>query len=194
MGIFANPLTDLLEYEDFSRDFLKGTDPVGMTGCIDSEKVHFMSTFLGEKKVQLVVTYNEQRAREIEEDYKLFCSQVYVIPPRDLIFFSADLQGNAIIAERMKAFAALYQNEAKVIITTMDALMSEAVPFEQLMSHVIKLKEGDELDLEKLKHDLTVMGYERVGRVEEPGQFTVHGGIADVYPLKIGRASCRERV
>ena len=75
MGIFANPLTDLLEYEDFSRDFLKGTDPVGMTGCIDSEKVHFMSTFLGEKKVQLVVTYNEQRAREIEEDYKLFCSQ-----------------------------------------------------------------------------------------------------------------------
>lgn len=47
-----------------------------------------MSTFLGEKKVQLVVTYNEQRAREIEEDYKLFCSQVYVIPPRDLIFFS----------------------------------------------------------------------------------------------------------
>ena len=27
------------------------------------------------------------------------------------------------------------------------------------------------------------MGYERVGRVEEPGQFTVHGGIADVYPL-----------
>ena len=41
MGIFANPLTDLLEYEDFSRDFLKGTDPVGMTGCIDSEKVHF---------------------------------------------------------------------------------------------------------------------------------------------------------
>lgn len=183
MGIFANPLTDLLEYEDFSRDFLKGTDPVGMTGCIDSEKVHFMSTFLGEKKVQLVVTYNEQRAREIEEDYKLFCSQVYVIPPRDLIFFSADLQGNAIIAERMKAFAALYQNEAKVIITTMDALMSAAVPFEQLMSHVIKLKEGDELDLEKLKHDLTVMGYERVGRVEEPGQFTVHGGIADVYPL-----------
>ena len=109
MGIFANPLTDLLEYEDFSRDFLKGTDPVGMTGCIDSEKVHFMSTFLGEKKVQLVVTYSEQRAREIEEDYKLFCSQVYVIPPRDLIFFSADLQGNAIIAERMKAFAALYQ-------------------------------------------------------------------------------------
>ena len=42
MGIFANPLTDLLEYEDFSRDFLKGTDPVGMTGCIDSEKVHLL--------------------------------------------------------------------------------------------------------------------------------------------------------
>lgn len=183
MGIFANPLTDLQEYEDFARDFLKGTDPAGMTGCIDSEKVHLMSTFLDRNRVQLVVTYNEQRAREIEEDYKLFCSQVYVIPPRDLIFFNADLQGKAIIAERMKAFKALYQNEAEVIITTIDALMSAVMPFEQLMGNVIELKEGGELDLEKLKTDLTVMGYERVGRVEEPGQFTIHGGIADVYPL-----------
>lgn len=183
MSIFANPLTDLLEYEDFSRDFLKGTDPVGMTGCIDSEKVHLMSTFLNQDKVQLVVTYSEQRAREIEEDYKLFSSQVYVIPPRDLIFFNADLQGKAIIAERMKAFEALYKNEAKVIITTIDALMSAAVPFESLMNYVIEIKAGGELDLDKLKHQLTVMGYERVGRVEEPGQFTIHGGIADIYPL-----------
>lgn len=183
MSIFANPLTDLLEYEDFSRDFLKGTDPVGMTGCIDSEKVHLMSTFLNQDKMQLVVTYSEQRAREIEEDYKLFSSQVYVIPPRDLIFFNADLQGKAIIAERMKAFEALYKNEAKVIITTIDALMSAAVPFESLMNYVVEIKAGGELDLDKLKHQLTVMGYERVGRVEEPGQFTIHGGIADIYPL-----------
>ena len=183
MSIFSNPLTDLLEYEDFSRDFLKGTDPVGMTGCIDSEKVHLMSTFLNQDKVQLIVTYSEQRAREIEEDYKLFCNQVYVIPPRDLIFFNADLQGKAIIADRMKAFEALYKNEAKVVITTIDALMSAAVPFESLMNYVIEIKAGGELDLDHLKHQLTVMGYERVGRVEEPGQFTIHGGIADIYPL-----------
>lgn len=182
-AIFANPLVDLLEYEDFTRDFLKGTDPVGMTGCVDSEKVHLMSTFLGKGKVQLVVTYNEQRAREIEEDYKLFCSQVYVLPPRDLIFFNADLQGNAITAERMKAFEALYNKEAEVVITTIDAFMNALMPFELLAAYTIELKVGQELDLEELKKRLVIMGYERVGRVEEPGQFTVHGGIADIYPL-----------
>lgn len=183
MSVFANPLTDLLEYEEFSKELLNGSAPVGMTGCIDSEKVHLMSTFLKEGKVQLIVTYNEQRAREIEDDYKLFCNKVYVIPPRDLIFFNADLQGNVIVAERMKAFEAIYNKQAQVVITTIDALMSACAPFEQLMSHVIEIKEGEELDFEKLKYQLIIMGYERVGRVEEPGQFTIHGGIADIYPL-----------
>lgn len=182
-AVFANPLVGLSEYQEFSSAFLTGKDPVGMTGCIDSEKVHLMSTFLREDKMQLVVTYSEQRAREIEEDYKLFTSQVYVLPPKDLIFFNADLRSNEITAQRMRAFQAIYQGDAKVVITTMDAMMSALTPFEQLMDHVIVLKSEMVLDLEDLKHRLVVLGYDRVGRVEQPGQFTIHGGIADIFPL-----------
>ena len=44
-------------------------------------------------------------------------------------------------------------------------------------------KSDSVIDLEKLKADLVELGYERVGQVELPGQFSVRGGIIDIYPL-----------
>ena len=68
MSVFANPLTESAEYQQFVEKLLKGSDPVGISGCIDSQKVHLMSSLLGQRRLQLVVTYSEQRMREIEED------------------------------------------------------------------------------------------------------------------------------
>ena len=182
-GIFANPLWELKEYEDFHHALTEGTGTVGLTGCVDSEKVHLMSTFLGERRYQLVVTYNEQRAREIQEDYRLFCSRVYLLPPKDLIFFQADLQSNTITRERMKAIQAILEGEQAVIITTMDGLMNALAPISVIADAVIHLKEGEEVDLEQLSHQLVLNGYDRVGRAEQPGQFVIHGGIIDIFPF-----------
>ncbi len=182
-GIFANPLWEMKDYEEFYYALTKGDQLTGLTGCVDSEKVHLMSTFLGERRYQLIVTYNEQRAREIYEDYKLFCSSVYLLPPRDLIFFQADLQNNTITAERMKAIRALINCESAVIITTIDGLMNALAPLDSIRKAVMTLKTQEEIDLDELCHHLILSGYERCGRVEIPGQFSVHGGIADIFPL-----------
>ena len=182
-GMFANPLFELRDYEEFYRAFTKGDHAVGLTGCVDSQKVHLMSTFLGERTFQLVVTYNEQRAREIMEDYRLFTNNVYVLPPRDLIFFQADLQSNTITQERMKAIRAILSEEACVIITTMDGLMNALAPLSSIKKAVLHLQEQDTIDLEELSHSLILAGYDRVGRVELAGQFAVHGGIIDIFPF-----------
>ena len=183
MSVFANPLTESAEYEQFAQKLLKGPDPVGISGCIDSQKVHLMSTFLGAKKTQLVVTYSEQRMREIEEDYRLFCQKVFVFPPKDLIFFQADLQGNVIARERLKTLEALIAGQAEVIITTADALMNLLPPVDIIQKKRITLKTGSTVSLDELKSDLVTMGYQVTGRVEEPGQFAFHGGIIDIYPM-----------
>ena len=36
---------------------------------------------------------------------------------------------------------------------------------------------------DRLKEELVELGYERTGQVELPGQFSVRGGIIDIYPL-----------
>ena len=66
--VFANPLTELAEYEEMDRDLNRGKGPVQMSGCMDSQKVHLMEE-AGESCLwKLVVTYDDSRAKEIYED------------------------------------------------------------------------------------------------------------------------------
>lgn len=40
--VFANPLTELIEYEELNLDVKRGKGPVQVSGCLDSQKVHLM--------------------------------------------------------------------------------------------------------------------------------------------------------
>src|SRR5207253_4765476 len=57
-----------------------------------------------------------------------------------------------------------------------------------LRPHGFTLRPGDLLDLDDAARDLVAAGYERVGQVEDRGQFAVRGGLLDVYPATEDRA------
>ena len=57
------------------------------------------------------------------------------------------------------------------------------MPLEKIKSSLLHFKSDSVIDLDQLKADLVDLGYERVGQVELPGQFSVRGGIIDIYPL-----------
>ena len=70
--IFANPLTELAEYEEMNQALNRGKGPVQISGCMDSQKVHLMEE-AGEKfPWKLVITYDDSRAKEIYEDFRCF--------------------------------------------------------------------------------------------------------------------------
>ena len=67
-----NPLLELQEYENLQEALKKAKGPVQATGTLDSQKVHLMY-WLGKDggfPWKLVVTYDDQRAREIYEDFR----------------------------------------------------------------------------------------------------------------------------
>lgn len=66
-----NPLLELQEYENLQEALKKAKGPVQATGTLDSQKVHLMY-WLGKDggfPWKLVVTYDDQRAREIYDDF-----------------------------------------------------------------------------------------------------------------------------
>ena len=69
------------------------------------------------------------------------------------------------------------------MITSFDGFMDSLLPLEEMEKRVISLEAGQELDFEKLKKDMVLLGYEREEQIEGPGQFAVRGGILDIYPL-----------
>ena len=181
--IFANPLTELAEYTDIERDLSLGRGPVQLCGVTDSQKVHLMHGLTEKKAWKLVVTYDDTRAREIYEDFCYFEKNTWLYPARDLLFYSSDIHGNLLTRQRMQVFSRLIEEEGGVVVTTLDGLMDHLLPLSMIKESCLHLSGGQLLDLKETAERLVSMGYERMGQVDGMGQFSIRGGILDIFPL-----------
>jgi transcription-repair coupling factor (superfamily II helicase) len=179
---FTSPLKELKEFNDIKNNLKLKNTPVQVTGCIDSQKCHLISGLGEGYPWKLVITYNDMKAKEIYEDYKLYDKNVYLYPAKDIIFYSADIHGNALVKNRLKILRKLMEQEPVTIITTLDGGMDKILPFDSLMESVITIEEAATVDFTGLQEKLIHLGYERQGQVEGPGEFAVRGGILDIYP------------
>lgn len=178
-----NPLVELKEYEDLQEALKREKGPVQATGCMDSQKVQLMYELGTPYSWKLVVTYDETRARELYDDFKNFTSNVWLYPAKDLLFFSADIHGNLMVRERLAVLRRLLEEPEGIVITTVDGLMDHLIPLENLAGQVLTVKAGETIDLHKWGKALTALGYENMVQVDGMGQFSIRGGIIDVFPL-----------
>lgn len=181
--VFANPLVELIEYEDMNQDLIKGRGPIQVSGCMDSQKVHLMHETAEDVPWKLIVTYDDARAKEIYDDFRCFRQDVWLYPSKDLLFYSADIHGNLLTRRRLQVLRHLMEDASGVAVTTLDGLMDHLLPLSRLQSQILHVETGQELDLNQWKERLVELGYERTGQVDGMGQFSVRGGILDIFPL-----------
>ena len=180
---FRSPLPELKEFLDTREDLCRSRGPVLVSGGTDSEKVYEMAELGKEFPLKLVVTYNENRAKAIYEDYKNFDRDVFLYPAKDLLFYNADIQGSLLARRRITVLKQLLEKKAGTVITTVDGCMDYLMPLSAFEESVIVLEEGQEVDFGRLREQLVYMGYESCAQVEQEGQFCVRGGILDLFPL-----------
>ena len=193
MNCLTAPLKELKEFQEIEewlekrrKQESKGTKSKGAlfaSGCMDSQKTHFMQALGEQFSCRLIITYQESRAKELLEDYKCFDRNAVYYPAKDFIFYSADIHGNLIVTERMKALRKLFEKEPVTIITTIDGCMDKLIPLEEIREQVFTVTNTDTIDTDKLKEQLISLGYERMAQVEGPGEFAIRGGIIDIFPL-----------
>nr|WP_289706455.1 transcription-repair coupling factor [Enterocloster clostridioformis] len=180
-----NPLLELQEYDNLVQALKSGKGPLQVTGTLDSQKVHLMYE-LGEASAfawKLVVTYDDTRAKEIYDDFRSFTSQVWLYPAKDLLFYSADIHGNLMTRQRIAVLRRLMEDREGVVVTTMDGLMDHLLPLKYLREQSITVESGQVIDVDSWKERLVAMGYERMAQVDGMGQFSIRGGIVDIFPL-----------
>ncbi|MDF1616474.1 transcription-repair coupling factor [Petrocella sp. FN5] len=182
MNILNQPL-EKLEAFHIAKNKLKYKEtPMAIYGAIDSQKCHLVSA-LSDHPQKLIITYNDVRAREIYEDMMFFQEKVYIYPSKDIIFYSADVHSNDIVKERMRLFRQLIEHQEAVVIMSVDALVDRLMPLTRIAESVIYCKQGEVLEMTGLGKRLIYMGYKRTDQVESRGQFTIRGGIIDIFPL-----------
>ena len=138
MKSFTEPLSELKEYEDLKAQLKKGKEVVQVSGCIDTQKPHFMYSLLREQESCLIVTFQEQKAKELYESYRFFDRQVLYYPPRDVLFYQSDIRGNLLTGERLTAVKAILEQEKVTVITTFDALMDKIVPLAHIRRAILE--------------------------------------------------------
>lgn len=185
------PLRGMHAFNSAVECIRKNKMPIQAAGCMDSQKCHLIYGMAQETSWRVIIAQNEIKARELMEDYRTFDRETLYFPAKDVIFYSADVHGNALGAERLKVIQALLEKESGTIVTTMDAGM-EILPALSVYGRDIQKIELDSvIDLEKFSHKLTNLGYKRSMQVENPGEYSIRGGIVDVYPIT---ADCPYRI
>lgn len=178
-------LNKVLEQKNTKKEGIETAGTVMVTGCIDTQRIH-MAEAVGEKfSFKVIVTYDEAKAREMCEDVRFFHTNAMYYPAKDFIFYSADIHGNQMTAERIRCVyaiaSAMRKKQALTIVTTIDALSDMIVPLSKYKDASFEIKNGTILNTEMLAKQLIAIGYERKGMVERPGQFAIRGGIIDIF-------------
>nr|WP_294696120.1 transcription-repair coupling factor [uncultured Blautia sp.] len=183
MKAFLTPLQRLAEFEQIKEKSKTNKGILQVSGCMESQKSHLIYGLSEGISYRLILAEDERRAREIYEDYRFYDRKVYSYPAKDLLFFQADIHGNLLIRQRMKVIKALLEEKELTVVTSIDGCMDFLESLEKIKEQLIHYESDSTVDTEQLKNQLVALGYERAGQVEMPGQFSVRGGIVDIYCL-----------
>lgn len=132
----------------------------------------------------LIVTRDEETAREFHRDLMFFWPAengrgLYFYPYLRVGFMAQETH-----VQRLGALEGLCRRgEGPVaLVAPLSATLQSAPSKEMFLAHVIDVSCGDTLDRDDLSRLLSEAGYSRVDMVEEVGDYSVRGGIIDVFP------------
>ena len=121
-------------------------------------------------------------AKNLYEDLSFYTTDVYYFPTKEVVFYNIDAISGDLRWARLKVIKEMLNNKKKIIITSIDAFAAIYTPKELYKNYSFTLKTGDEVNFKDLSKKLVESGYERVEIVEGKGEFSLRGGILDVFP------------
>ena len=181
MNYIAEKLEKTKKFQDYIIALNKKNSQIRVSGLSDVGKVQFSyCTKEATNKPICIVTYNEMQAKKIIKDLEYFTTNIKHFPKREIASYDFFAESKDLPYERIEVLNKIKENKAKIVVTTIEAIMQKMIAKEELYKNSIYLKIGDTYSLEKLKQKLIFLGYERCDLVESKGQFSVRGGIIDI--------------
>lgn len=175
---FKNLLSEYGEYSDFCAALKSGKTPISTCGIVQSAMPQFI--FGAHEKKSWIITYSDQEAKQMLFDLELYTDNVYLFPAKEYVFFEIDAQNRHNENMRLEALVNMQRNGG-ITVTSLEALLQYTIRPEVLKDSTLSLKLGDQCDPEELSEKLVKMGYVREEEVSGKGQFSLRGGILDVF-------------
>ena len=133
----------------------------------------------------LIVTSTPSSAEQLKADLTLLvgADQCLLFPAYDLLAHEEAYE-KEVAGQRLFVLGKLLNAEKVMVITSWPALVRKVLPPEELAAFVVPVQIGVELGRDRFLRQLVTLGYNRVEKVDTPGEFSVRGDIVDLFPLE----------
>lgn len=179
------PLTQVLqsapEYQQLLEALAQGQSPVAVTGLSALHRSQFAAN-LAQEGPLLLLCSEEAEAKRMAQDLSHFSArEIPLLTSRPQVYHPVEGSSRQWEQERLRIFHQLKQDPAPLLVATIEGLLQPTLSPDLLAQASLSLQVGESLALESLALKLVEAGYQRGDQVEGVGQFSIRGGILDVY-------------
>ncbi len=189
----VNNVLNLLKFDKTINELLNEVKKDRYSLFVDgvTPNINYLLTYSIFKTNNEFVFYVAPNSYKANLAYEAFCKvcgyeDVCLYLVDDVIATESVVISNELKHERLNTLKNLINNNSKIIVTEIGAFLKPILSRVEFEKGVLNLKEGQEIDINKLIHILQKTGYERVATTYEVGQFSVRGEVIDIY------SSCSE--
>lgn len=156
---------------------------INVSGVSEARVAPVAAYFSKEESQSIIIVPSYVRAQRLAGDLSFFMKDktILVMPEEEQVFLRYEAKNHEQQIERMKALKALRTGTPVVVIAPVSAAVKRISPHKVFEEKVVKLVLGEETDITLLRQNLDAMGYEYTEMVESPGQFSIRGGIVDIF-------------
>ena len=181
---FETVFNNYSEFEELIRCIQNKITPVNVITGVGAQRAHLI--FGAQKKLErpvFVLTATDVEAQTLAEDLQFFApEQVLLFPSKEYVYYDIDSISREMSLKRLEVLAAMADGlRGKIIVAGVDAALQYTADKKAFTEHILRFKVGGTADIEKLSETLVTMGYVREDMVEGCGQFSVRGGIVDIF-------------
>jgi transcription-repair coupling factor (superfamily II helicase) len=174
-------LTDWSAFQELAKSFAEGQVRLRAAGLVGAARALVVAELLAAlPRPALVLVRSLADAHRFTQDLRFFGAPAFEFPEREPRLWRGGHHREAD-AERAMIARRLQTGEAVIVVATPAALDTPLPLPAEFTAATLRIATGDRLDRELLLEAFERAGYERTETVVEVGQWSVRGGIVDVF-------------
>ncbi|MGE5524396.1 MAG: transcription-repair coupling factor, partial [Rhodospirillaceae bacterium] len=133
----------------------------------------------------LVITENAWHAQRLLAEIAFFdpALRVCMLPDWETLPYDHFSPHHDLVSERLAALYQMLHDQFDVAVVPVTTALYRLTPVEYLAGHTFFFKQGERLSPEDLRRQLTLAGYSHVTQVIAPGEYSIRGGLIDLFPM-----------
>ncbi len=135
--------------------------------------------------VMVIICANALDASRLQEEIPVFAPNLAVrlLPDWEILPYDAFSPHQDLVSERLATLHELLTGACDIVLMPVTTALQKLGPPSFLAAHTFFFKKGDKLDEKALRLQLQQAGYDPVSAVVRPGEYSIRGGLIDLFPM-----------